>query len=370
VFIHELKDWPRFTWSADQLAKMLAAVRHKQGRLVGRMEALGFDLRAEATLRSLTEEVIKSSEIEGEVLARDQVRSSIARRLGMDIGALVPADRSVEGVVEMILDATERYAAPLTAGRLFGWHAALFPTGHSGMTRIAVGAWRSDRSGPMQVVSGPIGRERVHYQAPGAPRLEAEMRGFLDWFNGNDDDPDPVLKAAIAHLWFVTIHPFDDGNGRIARAIADQMLARSENCAQRFYSMSAQIRQEHDAYYGILEATQRSGLDITSWLAWFLGCLDRALDRAETNLASVLAKARFWDKNAGASLNDRQRMMVNRLLDGFEGKLTSSKWAKLTKSSQDTALRDIDDLVRRGVLAKDPAGGRSTSYSLARSLNK
>jgi Fic family protein len=363
-YIHELKGWPHFRWSQERLAKRFAAVRHQQGRLIGRMERLGFTLRAEATLQTRTEEVLKSSEIEGKVLDRDQVRSSVARRLGMDIGALTPADRHVEGVVEMILDATERYDMPLTAERLFGWHAALFPTGRSGMTKITVGAWRNARSGSMHVVSGPIGRERVHYEAPIALRLKKEMRAFLDWFN-TENTIDPVLKAGIAHLWFVTIHPFDDGNGRIARAIADQALARSEKSAQRFYSMSAQIRQERNAYYDILEATQKGDLDITPWLEWFLECLNRAFAGAETILAAVLTKARFWEIHAGASLNDRQRAIINRLLDGFEGKLTSSKWAMLTKCSQDTALRDIDDLVQRGILTKDAAGGRSTSYSLA-----
>jgi Fic family protein len=364
TYIHQRKDWPRFRWSGKAFARRLAAVRHKQGRLFGRMEALGFGLRAEATLRTLTEEVLKSSEIEGEILDREQVRSSIARRLGMDIGALAPADRHVEGVVEMIVDATEHYEAPLTEERVFAWHAALFPTGRSGMTKIAVGAWRKHASDPMQVISGPAGRERVHYQAPSAKSLRKEMRAFLDWFN-RDIDIDPVLKSAVAHLWFVTIHPFDDGNGRIARAIADQALARSEHSAQRFYSMSAQIRKERKAYYDVLEATQKADLDITSWLEWFLDCLGRAIDDAETILAAVLAKARFWEKHAGASFNVRQRTVINRLLDGFEGKLTSSKWAKLTKSSQDTALRDIDDLIQRGVLKKDAAGGRSTSYSLS-----
>jgi len=363
-YIHELKDWSSFHWSNDNLAEQLAAVRHHQGRLIGRMEALGFQLRKEAVLETLTEEVLKSSEIEGEILDKDQVRSSIARRLGMDAGALTPADRDVEGVVEMMLDATQNYDALLTEDRLFAWHAALFPTGRSGMRRINVGAWRSDSEGPMQVVSGPVGRERVHYQAPQAKRLGREMKAFLKWFNGTDDI-EPVLKAALAHLWFVTIHPFDDGNGRIARAISDMALARSEHSAQRFYSMSAQIRREQKAYYDVLEATQKGDLDITPWFQWFLGCLDRALDGAEKISRTVLKKARFWEAHAGVSFNDRQRNVLNRLLDGFEGKLTSSKWAKLTKSSQDTALRDIDDLLKRGVLKRDPQGGRSTSYSLA-----
>jgi Fic family protein len=363
TYIHELKDWPHFRWDHSQLAQKLAAVRNRQGRLTGRMEELSFKLRSEANLEALTEEVTRSSEIEGEILNRDQVRSSIARRLGVDIGALAPSERNVDGVVEMMLDATQNYNTALTSKRLFGWHAALFPTGHSGMNKITVGAWRPDETGPMQVVSGPIGRERVHYEAPKAAKLSDEMTAFVDWFNVSQDI-DPVLKAAVAHLWFVTIHPFEDGNGRIARAIADMALARSENSSQRFYSMSAQIRQERNAYYDILEATQKDDLDITDWLEWFLDCLDRAFNRAETILASVLKKARFWKKHAGDAFNERQRTMIDRLFNGFEGKLTSSKWAQLTKCSQDTALRDIDDLVTKGVLAKDLGGGRSTSYSM------
>lgn len=363
-YIHDREGWPKLHWNQERLAKPLIAVRHRQGRLIGRMESLGFRLRAQAVLETLTEEVIKSSEIEGETLDREQVRSSVARRLGMDIGALAPVDRDVDGVVEMMLDATQNYAAPLTKERLFDWHAALFPTGRSGMTKIKVGAWRDEKSQPMQVVSGPIGRERVHYEAPEPKRLHREMRAFLRWFNSRGS-VDPVLKAGVAHLWFVTIHPFEDGNGRIARAIADMKLARSEQSPRRFYSMSAQIRADRKTYYAILEATQKGDVDITDWLEWFLGCLDRAFDRAETILAVVLEKARFWELHAGEKLNDRQRKVVNRLLDGLEGKLTSSKWAALTKASQDTALRDIADLVQRGVLVKDAAGGRSTSYSLA-----
>jgi Fic family protein len=365
TYIHELEGWPRFEWNSQDFAEQLAAVRHRQGRLLGRMEAVGFELRAEAVLQTLTEDVLKSSEIEGEILDKEQVRSSIARRLGMDIGALAPVDRDVEGVVEMMLDATQNYQAPLTDERLFAWHAALFPTGRSGMTKIPVGAWRDEASGPMQVVSGPIGREKVHYEAPAAAQLEGEMAAFVEWFNG-DAPLDPVLKAAVAHLWFATIHPFEDGNGRIARAIADMMLARSEGSPQRFYSMSAQIRLERKDYYAILERTQKRDLDITAWLQWFLGCLDRAFDGAEEILANVLRKAHFWQAMAGQPLNERQRKVVDRLLDGFEGKLTSKKWAVLTKTSPDTALRDINDLVARGVLVKDEAGGRSTSYSLAR----
>jgi Fic family protein len=362
-YIHELKDWPKFHWSHEKLAAQLGAVRHNQGRLIGKMGALGFQLRAEAVLQTLTEEVIKSSEIEGEILDQDQVRSSIARRLGIDIGALAPIDRDVEGVVEMMLDATQGYDAPLTKERLFDWHAALFPTGRSGMSKITVGAWRADKTGPMQVVSGPIGRERVHFQAPPAKRVNHEMTAFLKWFN-DAQTIDPVLKAGVAHLWFVTIHPFEDGNGRIARAIADMALARSENSPRRFYSMSAQIRVQRTGYYKILEETQKGVLDITAWLAWFLACLNHAFEGADGILSNVLDKARFWQSHEGGPFNDRQRLMLNRLLNGFEGKLTSSKWAMIAKCSQDTAIRDIDDLVKRGILSKDEGGGRSTSYSL------
>lgn len=363
-YIHKLPDWPQFRWSEETLSQRLAALRHRQGRLLGRMESFGFPLRAEAVLHTLTLDVLKSSEIEGEILDKEQVRSSIARRLGMDIGALAPTDRNTEGVVEMMLDATQNYDKPLTKERLFGWHASLFPTGYSGLRKIKVGAWRDDAEGPMQVVSGSVGHEHVHFEAPAADRLEREMTAFLDWFN-NDDPTDLVLRAGIAHLWFVTVHPFEDGNGRIARAIADMTLARSERSAQRFYSVSAQIRHEQTVYYGGLEETQKGTLDITSHLEWFLDCLNRAFDEAENTLATVFRKARFWQSYAGAPFNDRQRLILNKLLDGIKGKLTSSRWARLVKCSQDTALRDILDLVDRGILTKDPAGGRSTSYSLA-----
>ncbi len=363
-YIYQKPAWPKFTWDTGVLAGRLAAAHNRQERLLGHMAALGFHLRAEATLHSLTEEVITSNEIEGRILDRELVRSSIARRLGMETAALARPDRDVEGVVDMMLDATEKYMKPLSAKRLFDWHAALFPTGRSGMHKITVGKWRTDKTGPMQVVSGAIGRERVHYEAPPAVALGGEMRAFLSWFN-TYDGTDLILRAGIAHLWFVTVHPFDDGNGRVARAIADMALARSEKTSQRFYSMSSQIQKERAAYYDILESTQKGGLDITSWLAWFLGCLSRALDGAETVLSSVLTKARFWERHTETTFNDRQRTVLNRLLDGFEGKLTSSKWAKLAKCSQDTAGRDIDDLLQRGILKRNPGGGRSTSYSLA-----
>jgi Fic family protein len=359
-YIHELSDWPRFRWNHEALATSLTAVRYKQGRLIGQMEALGFLVREETILRTLTLDVLKTSEIEGEKLDPDQVRSSIARRLGIDIGGLKPADRHVEGLVTMMLDATGRYDQPLTVERLFSWHTSLFPTGNN---RIIVGAWRDDKMAPMQVVSGPVGRERVHFEAPAASRLPGEMRGFLDWFN-TDHETEPVLKAALAHFWFVTIHPFDDGNGRIARAIADMALARSEESPQRFYSTSSQIRQERADYYRILEQTQQGAMNITPWMDWFLACLTRAIEGAHVTLSGGIEKSHAWEKLRDVPLNDRQRRVINRLLDGFHGKLTSSKWAVLAKCSPDTALRDILELVERGVLIKNPGGGRSTSYSL------
>ena len=327
------------------------------------MTALGFDLRQEAVLRTLTADVLKSSEIEGEKLDAKQVRSSIARRMGIEISDLKPQDRNVEGVVEMMLDATRKYNKPLTVERLQDWHAALFPTGRSGMRKIKAGKWRNDKKGPMQVVSGAIGKERVHFEAVPAARMPIEMTAFLDWFNRRADT-DEVLHAAQAHLWFVTIHPFDDGNGRIARAIADMALARSEKSPQRFYSMSTQIRQERDAYYEALETTQKASMDVTAWIEWFLGCLSRAIDGASSTLSEVLAKARFWESVKGTALNERQTLVLNRLLDGFEGKLTTSKYAKLAKCSRDTALRDILALVERGIVKRGPEKGRSTSYML------
>jgi Fic family protein len=364
MYIHELTDWPRFGWNRERIADPLASVRHWQGRLIGHMEALGFSIRQEAALQTLTADVLESSEIEGEHLDAEQVRSSIARRLGMDIGGLKEADRDVEGVVEMMLDATRHYDEPLTVERLFSWHASLFLTGRSGMRKIRVGSWRDDRDGPMQVVSGPVGKEHVHFEAPAARRLDGEIDAFLRWFNA-PADMDPVSKAGLAHLWFVTIHAFDDGNGRIARAIADMTLARSEGSPQRFYSMSAQIRQERTAYYKILAETQQGSMDVTPWMEWFLGCLGRAIDGAEAVLGAVLAKARFWEAIADVRINERQRLVLNRLVDGFEGKLTTSKYARLAKCSQDTALRDILSLVKPGILVRNPEGGRSTSYALA-----
>lgn len=359
-YIHDLPGWPALTWDRAGLAGALASTRHRQGKLLGRMQGLGFDLRNEAMLRMLTSDVVKSSEIEGETLDRKQVCSSIARCLGLEIGGLVASDRHVDGVVEMMLDATQRYDAPLSADRLFGWRGALFATGRSGLARITVCDWRA---GPMEVVSGAYGREHVHFKAPEAARLAPEMAGFLGWFN-RTPETDPVIHAGLAHLWFVTIHPFDDGNGRIARAIADMALARSEHSPQRFYSMSTQIRQERNAYYDMLEQTQKGALDVTPWLGWFLGCLDRAFDGAETILHRVFQKARFWEEHGAMRLNDRQRDMLNRLLDGFEGKLTTSKYARLQGCSQDTAYRDILDLIAKGALQKGGAGGRSTGYAL------
>ena len=362
-YIHLLKEWPAFKWEDEKILLPLSAMRHKQGRLLGKLEGLGFRLREEATLETLTQDVMKSSEIEGEKLPADQVRSSIARRLGIEIAGEVTVNRNVEGIVEMMLDATQKYKEALTDDRLFGWHATLFPTGRSGMHKIQVGAWRDDANGPMQVVSGAMGKERVHYEAPEATRLDVEMNTFLQWFN-QATPMDPVLKAAIAHLWFVTVHPFDDGNGRIARAIADMQLARADGSRQRFYSMSAQIQRERNVYYEVLEKTQKGNLDITKWLLWFFDCLDRAISLSEENLSGVINKAKFWESHQAVALNERQRKMLNTLMDEFEGKLTSSKWAKIAKCSPDTALRDIQDLIEKRILEKDEGGGRSTSYKL------
>ncbi|MGZ3932065.1 MAG: Fic family protein [Bacteroidia bacterium] len=365
VYIHERSNWPSFTWNNDELLFTLGKVRNLQGKLIGKMEALGFPLKEEAVLTTLTQEVLKSTEIEGEFLVPAQVRSSLARHLGMDISGLVRSDRNVDGVVEMTLDATQQHAKALSAERLFGWHSALFPTGRSGLYKITVGSWRKDGAGPMQVVSGAMGKEKVHYQAPEAKLLNKEMKAFIRWFN-SEDKLDPVLKAALAHLWFVTVHPFDDGNGRIARAIADMQLARADGSSRRFYSMSSQIRKERKKYYDILEKTQKGNLDVTEWMLWFLNCLNGALNATEKMLSDVLYKARFWEKHDSTSLNDRQRLMLNKLLDGFDGKLSSSKWAKMTKCSADTALRDIQDLITKMILRKEPEGGRSTNYELVK----
>jgi Fic family protein len=362
-YIYQHKDWPNFSWDNELLLPKLGKVRHIQGRLIGKMEALGFQLREEAMLETLTLDVIKSTEIEGEVLNPEQVRSSIARRLGMDISGLVPSDRHVDGVVEMMLDATQNYTKKLNKTRLFNWQAALFPAGRSGMYKIVVGKWRDDSTGPMQVVSGPMGKERVHYKAPDAKVVDHEMSKFINWFNTNETF-DPVIKAGIAHLWYISIHPFDDGNGRIARAITDMLLARADGSNQRFYSMSAQIRLERSKYYDILEKTQKGTLNISEWLIWFLDCLINALTATERILEGVLLKARFWENHITTPLNERQRLILNKLMDGFVGKLNSSKWAKITKCSTDTALRDIQDLIIKNILSKDSAGGRSTNYEL------
>lgn len=363
VYIHQQDNWPNFTWKLDEFINLLTEVRNLQGRLLGRMESLGFDLRNEATLETLTLDVLKSTEIEGEFLNPDQVRSSIARRLGMEIDGSVVSDRNVDGIVEMMLDATQNYFKPLTAERLFDWHAALFPTGRSGMYKITVADWRTDSTGPMQVVSGAMGKEKVHFQAPASSLLDSEMRRFLTWFN-TSNDLDLVLKAAVSHLWFVSIHPFDDGNGRITRALTDMLLSQSDRSSQRFYSMSAQIRIERKQYYEVLEKIQKGNLDITEWFKWFLSCLINALKSTDTILNRVLLKADFWNRNANKIVNERQKNLLNKILDGFEGKLTSSKWAKIAKCSKDTAIRDINDLISNNILQKEEAGGRSTNYEL------
>jgi Fic family protein len=362
-YIHQHKDWPNFTWDNNQILRVLGEVRNMQGRLIGQMEALGFDLRNQAVLDTITLDVIKSTEIEGEIMSTEQVRSSIARRLGIEIPGAVDSDRNVEGMVDMMMDATQNCIQPLSFERLFNWHAALFPTGRSGMYKISVSNWRNDSTGPMQVVSGPMGYERVHFQAPDSDLIDREMDAFVYWVN-NEDKTDLVIKSAIAHLWFVTIHPFDDGNGRIARALTDLLLARSDGSPQRFYSMSAQIRVERKGYYDILEKTQKGELDITEWLIWFINCLKNALQSTDVVLKTVLAKTEFWKKNASTIFNERQKKLVNKLLDGFNGKLTTSKWSKIAKCSSDTALRDIQDLVNKNVLSKEGASGRSTSYVL------
>jgi Fic family protein len=366
MYIHEHQEWPRFTWQANRLAGLLGEVNRRQGRLLGRMESLGFALQQEALLTTITQDVVKSSQIEGERLDIEQVRSSVARHLGLQVAGLVPSSRQVDGVVAMLLDATQQYEQPLTEERLFGWHALLFPTGYSGMHRIRVGAWRQDESGPMQVVSGALGKEEVHFQAPAAKRLPAEMSQFLTWFNQPPDDLrlDPVLKAALAHLYFVTIHPLEDGNGRMARAIADLQLARVDRTEKRFYSMSFQIERHRRDYYDILEQTQKGDLDVTAWLSWFLTCLSQAIAASNDLLSTILNKADFWRHHAADTLNERQRKMIEKLWGDFIGKLNSSKWAKMAGCSKETAVRDINDLLEKGMLRKEEAGGRSTSYML------
>jgi Fic family protein len=362
-YIWQAADWPNWRYDLRALAPALAEVSRAQGALLGRLTDVGLPLRDQASLAALTEDVVRTSEIEGEQLVVATVRSSVARRLGVDIGAMAPVDRHVEGVVEMVLDATARADAPVTRERLFGWHAALFPTGYSALSRVRAGAWRDDARGPMQVVSGPIGRQRVHYEAPPAAGLEGETARFLDWINATTVDP-PLLKAGLGHLWFVTLHPFDDGNGRIARAVGDMLLVRADGSPLRFYSVSAEIQRRREAYYDILERTQQGSMDVTEWLAWFLEAVHRAVEAAQHTLAGVLFKARFWQRWATTPMNERQVKVLNRLLDGFEGRLTNRKWAAIAKCSPDTALRDINELLKCGALRRCPGGGRSTNYEL------
>lgn len=362
-YIHQKDNWPYFTWRNDEFVNQLSEARNLQGRLLGKMESLGFELRDEALLETLTLDVLKSAEIEGELLNPEQVRSSIAQRLGMEFAGSIMSDRNVDGMVEMMIDATRNCFKPLSRERLFDWHAALFPMGRSGIFKITVANWRKDTSGQMQVVSGAVGKEKVHFQAPDADLIEMEMNRFMKWFN-EENKIDLVIKAAVAHLWFVTIHPFQDGNGRITRALSDMLLAQSDKSTQRFYSMSAQIRIERKEYYEILEKAQKGDLDISEWIKWFLNCLINALKATETTLTRVLLKADFWSRNSKTIINERQKKLLNKLLDGFEGKLTSMKWAKITKCSKDTAIRDINDLINKDILQKESAGGRSTNYKL------
>jgi len=363
LYIHENENWTDFIWDEKQVSLALAKTRNLQGRLLGKMESLGFDLQDEAVLNTLTLEIVKSSEIEGEILDLEQVRSSIAKRLGIELAGAIESERHIDGIVEMMLDATQRYHLPLTKERLFGWHSALFPTGWSNMYKITVADWRKDTTGPMQVVSGPMGMEKVHYEAPASERIESEMKLLIDWIE-NESKIDPVLKAAIAHLWFVTIHPFEDGNGRITRAITELLLARSDNSIRRFYSMSAQIRIERKQYYNTLEKTQIGYSDITEWILWFLNCLTNSFNTTTETLSRILQKAEFWKTHSKTLLNERQHKILNRLLDGFTGKLTTSKWGKICKCSQDTALRDIQDLIEKNILQKEASRGRSTNYEL------
>jgi len=366
IYIYQQENWPNFVWSAQELAGLLADVRNKQGRLIGKMEALGFDLQNEAFMETLTVDILKTNEIEGVVLNKEEVRSSIAKRLGIDIGGVTPINRNIEDIVDMMFDATRNYEKPLAKKRLFDWHFAMFPMGRSGMYEIIVGNWRDDSTGPMQVVSGAMGKEKVHFQAPPATIIDKEMTVFIDWFN-NRKDIDLVLKASIAHLWFVTLHPFEDGNGRITRAITDMLLARSDGLSQRFYSMSAQIQKDRKSYYDILEKTQKGNLNITEWIYWFLNTLQKAIINSEETLALVIRKHRFWNTYGSVIKNERQKKVLNKLLEGFTGNLTTSKWAKINKCSQDTALRDIQDLMNKGILVKSNLGGRSTKYELKES---
>jgi len=366
-YIHQQDNWPNFTWKSDGFVNLLSEARNLQGRLIGRMESLGFDLRNEALLDILTLDVLKSAEIEGEFLNPEQVRSSIAQRLGMEFAGTIVSERNVDGMVEMMIDATHNCFKPLTVDRLFDWHAALFPMGRSGIFKITVADLRKDMAGAMQVVSGAAGKEKVHFQAPDADLIEEEMNQFLKWFN-EEDKIDIVIKAAVAHLWFVTIHPFQDGNGRITRALTDMLLAQSDKSTQRFYSMSAQIRIERKQYYEILEKTQKGDLNITGWIKWFLSCLIIALKSTENILTRVLFKADFWNKHSKTIINERQKKVLNKLLDVFEGKLTSIKYAKIAKCSKDTAIRDINDLISKDILQKEAARGRSTSYELKKNI--
>ncbi len=365
VYIHEKENWTDFVWDEKLVSKKLAETRNIQGRLLGKMESLGFNLQDEAILNTLTLEIVKSSEIEGEILDLEQVRSSIAKRLGIELAGAIESERHIDGIVEMMLDATQRYDHPLTKERLFGWHNALFPTGWSNMYQIVVADWRKDTTGPMQVVSGAMGKEKVHFEAPNSERIDYEMERFIDWVE-SENDIDPVLKSAIAHLWVITIHPFEDGNGRITRAITEMLLARSDKSVKRFYSMSSQIRNERKQYYEILEKTQKGTSDITNWIMWFLECLRNSIESTSELLSDIIVKAEFWKTHSTTILNERQHKMLNKLLDGFKGKLTSSKWGKICKCSQDTALRDIQDLIKKEILQKDIRGGRSTNYELRR----
>ena len=364
-FIYQKQEWPKFRWDNEYLLPKIGKVRNEQGKILGFMGSIGFELRKEASFEALTIDILNTNEIEGEILNRAEVRSSLARRLGMDLVGLIPSARNVDGVVDMMVDAIENNEQEISEERLYGWHSSLFPSGRSGMYKILTGQYRQDTTGPMQVVSGALGKEKIHFQAPSSEMVKMEMNKFIKWFN-NEEHYDPVIKAGIAHLWFLTIHPFEDGNGRIARALTDLLLARADGVIQRYYSMSAQILQERKSYYEMLEKTQKGTLDITMWLDWFIDCLMKSLNASSDILSKVIAKAKFWNKYAMESFNDRQKIMLNKLMDDFFGKLTSKKWAKITKCSADTALRDIQDLISKGIIRKESAGGRSTNYEMVK----
>ena len=369
LYIWQNPAWPEFRWDSDAILKSLGELRFHQGALFTRMKDLGFDIRLQAQAEILIEEALKTSEIEGEILGPKSVRSSVAKRLGLpDAGLMVSRNEKADGLVDILLDATMNYSRELSPEILYGWHAALFPTGYSGFHKLLIGAFRNDADGPMQIVSGPIGREKVHYEAPGAGQIHHEIRAFLSWWQTSFNKMDGIIRSAVAHLWFVAIHPFEDGNGRLARTLTDMALAQDENLSTRFYSLSAQIMSERDDYYRLLEITNKGDGDITEWLLWYTQCMTRALLRSELLLKNILQKARFWKRHAQTELNQRQMKVVNLILEkgpgGFEGGMKNQKYAGIAHTSRATAQRELADLVKKEVFVKNPGGGRSVSYDI------